>query len=94
MKKSLFNQQKYLEPFIKTTQYLAGLTAQQDAWSEIGKALVTFFGADLVGFGERSAGGEIIGHHWVLPDRVSCIFFPSYIISIRPLLRSFRALYL
>ena len=71
MEKSLFNQQRYLEAFIKTAQYLASLTIQQDIWSHIGKVLVNFFSADLAGFAERRADGEITGHHWVLPDKVS-----------------------
>jgi len=71
MEKSLFNQQRYLEAFIKTAQYLASLTIQQDIWSHIGKVLVNFFSADLAGFAERRADGEITGHHWALPDKVS-----------------------
>ena len=45
---------------IKLAQYLARLTIQQDIWSEVGKALVNFLGADLVAFGERRAGEEIL----------------------------------
>ena len=70
MKKPLFNQEKYLDAFIKTAQYLASLTSQQDAWSEIGKVMTSFFGADLAGFAERRTDGEITGHHWILPDKV------------------------
>lgn len=72
MKKSSLNQQKHLDAFIKTAQYLAGLTTQQDIWSEIGKVMINFFNVVLVGFAERRADREIIGHHWTLPDRVSC----------------------
>ena len=72
MKKPLFNQEKYLDAFIKTAQYLASLTSQQDAWSEIGKVMTSFFGADLAGFAERRTDGEITGHHWTLPDKVPC----------------------
>ncbi len=64
MKKPWPGQQNYLDAFIKTAQYLASLTAQQDVWSEVGKVLVNFFGADLVAFGERRADGEITGRHW------------------------------
>jgi signal transduction histidine kinase len=72
MEKSSLNQQKHLDAFIKTAQYLAGLTTQQDIWSEIGKVMINFFNVVLVGFAERRADREIIGHHWTLPDRVSC----------------------
>lgn len=72
MKKSSLNQQKHFDAFIKTAQYLASLTTQQDIWSEIGKVMINFFNVVLVGFAERRADREIIGHHWTLPDRVSC----------------------
>jgi len=71
MKESLPVQQNYLDAVIKTAQYLASLTTHQDVWSEIGKVLVNFFGADLVAFGERRGDGEIIGHHWAFSDQVS-----------------------
>lgn len=72
LKKPLFNQQKYLDAFIKTAQYVASLTTQQDVWSEMLKVMTHFFGSDLVAFGECRADGEIIGHHWALPEGVSC----------------------
>ncbi|MBT3258928.1 MAG: diguanylate cyclase [Deltaproteobacteria bacterium] len=71
MKKPLLGQHDYLDAFIKTAQYLAGLTTQQDMWGETGKVLVNFFGADLCVFGERRADGEIQGHHWTFSDQVS-----------------------
>jgi len=71
MEKPSPGQQKTLDAFIKTAQYLASLTTHQDVWSEVGKVLVNFFGADLVAFGERRADGEIIGHHWAFSDQVS-----------------------
>ncbi len=71
MEKPSPDQQKTLDAFIKTAQYLASLTTQQDVWSEVGKVLVNFFGADLVAFGERRADGEIIGRHWAFSDQVS-----------------------
>jgi len=71
MKKPLLGQHDYLDAFIKTAQYLAGLTTQQDMWGETGKALVNFFGADLCVFGKRKADGEIAGHHWTFSDQTS-----------------------
>lgn len=70
MEKPLPGQQNYLAAFIKAAQYLASLTAQQDVWSETGKVLVNFFGADVGAFGERRADGKIIAHHWTFSDRV------------------------
>jgi len=68
---SLFTPQKYLDAFIKTAQYLASLTSQQDLYSEIGKTVIHFFGADLAGFAERLADGGVEGHDWILPEEVS-----------------------
>ncbi|MDR3555768.1 MAG: ATP-binding protein [Syntrophobacteraceae bacterium] len=49
--------------FSKTAQYLASLTAQQDLWTELAKSLFSFFGADVVGFGDREPQGEIRIYH-------------------------------
>ena len=69
--KALLGQQDYLGASIKTAQYLAGLTTQQDIWVETGKVLVSFFGADLCAFGESGADGQITGHHWTFSERFS-----------------------
>ena len=61
----------YLDAFIKTAQYLAGLTTQQDVWSETGKLLVNFWGADLGGFGERQSNDEIAMHHLTFSAELS-----------------------
>jgi signal transduction histidine kinase len=60
-----------LDAFIKTAQYLAGLTTQQDVWSETGKLLVNFWGAHLGGFGERRSNGEIVIRHWTFSAGLS-----------------------
>ena len=44
---------------LQLAQYLARLTAQQEVWTEVGKALVNFLDADWVAFGESGADGEI-----------------------------------
>lgn len=49
--------------FSNTSQYLAGLTAQQDPWEELARAVIGFFGADFVAFGERDSEGRIKVHH-------------------------------
>jgi PAS domain S-box-containing protein len=67
MEKAWPNWEDY--PVVKLAQYLAGLTAQQDVWSEAGKALVSLFGADVVAFGERRADGAVIVHHWAFSDQ-------------------------
>ncbi len=64
---ALYSQEHY--PFIKLGQYMAGLTTQQDVWGEVGRALVSFFGVDVVAFGERRGDGEIMAHHWTFSDQ-------------------------
>jgi signal transduction histidine kinase/DNA-binding response OmpR family regulator/HPt (histidine-containing phosphotransfer) domain-containing protein len=71
MEKTLQGQQHCFEAFIKAAQYLAGLTAQQDIWSETQKVLVNFFGADVGGVEERRANAETAGHRWVFSERYS-----------------------
>jgi two-component system sensor histidine kinase/response regulator len=71
MEKPLPGQQHYFEAFIKAAQYLAGLTAQQDIWSETGKVLVNFFGAAVGGVEERRANAETAGHPWAFSERYS-----------------------
>lgn len=64
-------QANYLDAFIRTAQYLASLTTQQDVWSETGQLLVNFWRADLGCFGERRANGEIVIHHWTFSAELS-----------------------
>ncbi len=71
MKKSWSGQRNHLNAFIKTAQYLASLTTQQDIWREVGKILVSFFGVDLAAVGERRTDGEIVDHHWTFSDQVT-----------------------
>ena len=40
-------------------------------WSETGKLLVNFWGADLGGFGERRSNGEIVIRHWTFSAELS-----------------------
>jgi signal transduction histidine kinase/ActR/RegA family two-component response regulator len=56
-------------PVIKLAQYLSGLTAPQDVWTETAQALVGFFGADLVAVAERSPEGPRL-QGWTFSDRV------------------------
>jgi PAS domain S-box-containing protein len=62
--------QEYFQAFIRTAQYIPNLNSRQDILSETGRALVNFYGADLVGFFETGEDGGIDGHHWILPDDV------------------------
>jgi signal transduction histidine kinase/CheY-like chemotaxis protein len=71
MENALPQQQHYFEAFIKAAQYLAGLTAQQDIWSETQKVLVNFFDADVGGVEERRTNAETAGHRWVFSQRYS-----------------------
>lgn len=38
-------------PVVRLAQYLAGLTTHQELWTEVGRAVVRFFGPDLVAIG-------------------------------------------
>ncbi len=58
--------------FSKTAQYLAGLTAEQDPWDELAKAIVNFLGADLAAFGQRGPDGRIYLHHWTHGKEKCC----------------------
>src|ERR1039457_3084455 len=71
MEESVPRQIDFLNASIKTAQYLAGLTVNQNIWSETGKVLVSFFGADLGAIGERTLDGEIVVHHASLSERFS-----------------------
>ncbi|PDW00490.1 GGDEF domain-containing protein [Candidatus Chloroploca asiatica] len=62
------NQQGYLNAALRTVQYLASLTVQQDIWSEVGKVFVNFWGADVVAFGRPQDDGSITYHHWMHAD--------------------------
>ena len=72
MGKPVPDQQKQLDISFKTAQYFASLTSQQDVWSEVGKVMINFYNVDLFSFAKRQSDGEIIGNHWILPDKVSC----------------------
>ncbi|MDD5023677.1 MAG: PAS domain S-box protein [Methanoregula sp.] len=61
---------EYFHAFIRTAQYIPNLTSRQDIFAETGRVLVSFYGADLVGFFEPGKDGGIEGHHWILPDNV------------------------
>ncbi len=58
----------HLEASIKTAQYLASLTTQQDVWAEVTKVLVNFWGADLVAIGSYHGRERPTIHHWVIAD--------------------------
>ncbi|WP_129671424.1 GGDEF domain-containing protein [Candidatus Chloroploca sp. Khr17] len=63
------NQQGYLNTALRTVQYLASLTVQQDIWSEVGKVFVNFWGADVVAFGRVQDEGSIAYHHSIFADQ-------------------------
>ncbi|MEJ2199778.1 MAG: ATP-binding protein [Desulfuromonadaceae bacterium] len=69
MEKPLLEKRDYLDASIRAAQYLAGLTTQQDLWTEIGKVLINFFGAGFCAIGEKPEKGKISIHHWTLSDQ-------------------------
>jgi signal transduction histidine kinase len=62
---------EYNDAFIKTAQYLAGLTVNQDIWSETGKVLVNFFGADLGAIAKGCQEDGMIRHYWLFSEHFS-----------------------
>ena len=69
MKNSEFNDRAYLDAFMKTAQYLAGLTTHEDVWNHIAELMVKFYGADSAGFARELENGEIEFHHLMPSDR-------------------------
>lgn len=63
--------QIYLNAFIKTAQYLAGLTTHEDVWLHVSDVMANFYGAALCGFATRTPNLETEYHHLLLPDSVS-----------------------
>ena len=60
MGKTLQNRQLCFEAYIKTVQYLAGVTVHQHLWTEVVNLMFKFFSADFAAICERQEGGEII----------------------------------
>jgi len=56
----LQNQQLCFEAYVKTVQYLAGVTVHQHLWTEVVSLMINFFSADSAAICERQEGGEII----------------------------------
>jgi signal transduction histidine kinase len=71
MKNPVFEYQFYLGAFMRTAQYLAGLTTHEDVRRHIGDLMVKFYGAGLAGFVKRRIDGELEIHHLVLPPEIS-----------------------
>lgn len=62
----------YFDAVIKTAQYVAGLTSERDIWTELGKVVTRFFGADFVAFAGRHPDGRIILHACSTPTPAVC----------------------
>jgi signal transduction histidine kinase len=73
---SFHSDRELLRSFMKTAQYMAGLTTHEDVWRHIGELIVKFYGAAAAGFAKRGAHGEIEFHH-VISCRRDCDFISS-----------------
>jgi len=62
----------YFDAVIKTAQYVAGLTSDRDIWSELGKVVSRFFGADIVAFAGRRPDNRIVVHSCTPADQALC----------------------
>ncbi len=71
MKKPAFDHKIHLHAFMKTAQYLAGLTTHEDIWHHVGEVMVKFYGADSAGFARRGSDGGVEFHHVTASDGVS-----------------------
>jgi len=56
----LQNQKHCFEAYVKTVQYLAGVTVHQHLWREVVNLMINFFSADVAAICERLEGGEIV----------------------------------
>jgi signal transduction histidine kinase len=65
-----------LQAFMKTAQYLAGMTTHEDVWSHVGELIIKFYGADSAGFAKRGVDGGIEFHNVVTSVR-HCSFLSS-----------------
>lgn len=72
METSSAGQKTVFEAVIKTAQYVAGLTSDKDIWSELGKVMSRFFGAELAAFAGRHPDGRIIIHSCTAAEAVLC----------------------
>lgn len=72
MGESSAGQKMYFEAVIKTAQYVAGLTSDRDIWTELGKVMSRFFGADIVAFASRRPDGRIFFHSCSPADANLC----------------------
>src|SRR5271157_5563475 len=76
MKGLQYSDKDLLDAFMKTAQYLAGLTTHEDVWNHVAELMVKFYHADSAGFAKRRADGEIEFHHIVTCGR-HCSFLSS-----------------
>ncbi|MEN6586755.1 MAG: HD domain-containing phosphohydrolase [Sulfuricella sp.] len=65
-------QETHFEAVIKTAQYVASLTSDRDIWSELGKVMSRFFGADIVAFAGKRPDGKILLHSCIPLDEDLC----------------------
>lgn len=72
MGKPFSGQKEHFDAVIKTAQYLAGLTSDRDIWTELGKVVTRFFGADIVAFASRRPDGRIIVHSCIPTEEGLC----------------------
>ena len=65
-------QETHFEAVIRTAQYLAGLTSDRDIWSELGKIMSRFFGAEIVAFAGKRPDGTILLHSCIPANEDLC----------------------
>ncbi len=70
MDPTLIDEKEQHEAFIKATQYIARLTAQQDVYEHLAEVVVNFFKANWVAFAHQTAETEIAMRLCTISDQV------------------------
>jgi PAS domain S-box-containing protein len=60
-----------LNTFVKSAQYIVGLSSHQDLWDHLGKLVVTYFKADWAAFVQEDPAGGLSIDHCVPPGAVT-----------------------
>jgi len=69
MEKTVFNEKKHHEHFIKAVQYIVRITSQQDVHEHLASLIVNFFEANWVAFTQYDKNQEIILHYCTIEDK-------------------------
>jgi PAS domain S-box-containing protein len=69
--KGLSGEHQVFEAFLKSTQYLVRVPAQQDIWEHLGKFVLTHFPAEWLAFVEQDSGNSLSLRYCTLPKALT-----------------------